>query len=640
MKKYLIILIMLFCCYNIYAQPVAKVWTARYNGAQSTNMDRFGDMTVDKHGNIYVTGGIKYGASTNEEDCITMKYNTNGDTLWVARFNGAGNNIDGGNVIVTDSLGNVYIAGTTNNDYLVIKYNPNGGQVWVKIYNGPVTVDYATALTVDNAGNVYVSGTSLFNGTGQDYITIKYNSSGVQQWIAQYSADALYGTDLPEAIILDSQNNVYVAGSSIIGGNTSGAFDCSIVKYNSNGVLQWSKRYNGPGNGVDRGYDMAMDSQENVYVTGTSRGGASTQTDYVTIKYNAVNGDEMWVQRYNGPGFSSDGSRGIVVDHLNNIYITGASEGTSSTFVDIATIKYNINGVEQWVRRFDAGTKRDEGYDVEVDDLGDIYVTGTSIIGTDINNHDYVVLKYNPSGDLQWSERYNGPDNYMDVPYIVKLDPDKNIYISGYSNDVGRNVDIVSLKYIQSAPSAPTNLLLTVIQAGEIKLNWADNSLNEKSFKIQRKDNIDTAWALIDSVNADVNQWTQAGLTLGRTYYYRIYAVNSLGASINSNIVNTIITSTGNESTGIPAEYALAQNYPNPFNPVTKINYDIPKDGKVNLKIYDINGREVAALINNEIHTAGYYSVTFNAGNLSSGIYFYRLIANDFIQTKKMLLIK
>lgn len=94
-----------------------------------------------------------------------------------------------------------------------------------------------------------------------------------------------------------------------------------------------------------------------------------------------------------------------------------------------------------------------------------------------------------------------------------------------------------------------------------------------------------------------------------------------------------------NNSVFIPKEYALNQNYPNPFNPSTTISYDIPKDGLVKIKIYDITGREIKTLVN-ELKTAGRYAVSFNGGNIASGIYFYRIEAGDFIQTKRMMLIK
>lgn len=96
---------------------------------------------------------------------------------------------------------------------------------------------------------------------------------------------------------------------------------------------------------------------------------------------------------------------------------------------------------------------------------------------------------------------------------------------------------------------------------------------------------------------------------------------------------------TGENTNSLPVRYELSQNYPNPFNPVTKINFSIQKQGFVTLKVYDMLGREVASLVN-EFKQAGYYSMDFNASGLSSGIYFYKLQANDFTDIKKMVLIK
>ncbi|MEW6655190.1 MAG: T9SS type A sorting domain-containing protein, partial [Bacteroidota bacterium] len=89
----------------------------------------------------------------------------------------------------------------------------------------------------------------------------------------------------------------------------------------------------------------------------------------------------------------------------------------------------------------------------------------------------------------------------------------------------------------------------------------------------------------------------------------------------------------------IPASYTLQQNYPNPFNPSTTIKFSIPKSGNVRLVVYDILGKEVATLVNNFLN-AGQYNFQFNAANLASGIYLYRLEAGNFTQTNKMLLMK
>lgn len=89
----------------------------------------------------------------------------------------------------------------------------------------------------------------------------------------------------------------------------------------------------------------------------------------------------------------------------------------------------------------------------------------------------------------------------------------------------------------------------------------------------------------------------------------------------------------------LPKEFALSQNYPNPFNPTTTIKYDLPKESHVTLTMYNILGQEVITLVNEDLK-AGYQSVQWNAGNVASGVYFYRLQAGDFVQTKKLLLLR
>ena len=101
----------------------------------------------------------------------------------------------------------------------------------------------------------------------------------------------------------------------------------------------------------------------------------------------------------------------------------------------------------------------------------------------------------------------------------------------------------------------------------------------------------------------------------------------------------TPITGVTPISSQIPSDYSVSQNYPNPFNPTTKINFALPKSGLVTIKVYDVTGKEVATLVN-EVKNVGTYSVDFNASNLSSGTYFYKISVNDFSEVKKMSLIK
>jgi len=125
--------------------------------------------------------------------------------------------------------------------------------------------------------------------------------------------------------------------------------------------------------------------------------------------------------------------------------------------------------------------------------------------------------------------------------------------------------------------------------------------------------------------------YTDRGLTSGN-YSYRLKQIDFNGNFEYFNLSNEV-------NIGVPAAYELSQNYPNPFNPSTSISFNIPTDGIVSLKLFDMSGKEVSTLVN-EVKTAGYYSVNFNAANLTSGIYFYELRADNFSAVKKMMLVK
>ena len=113
--------------------------------------------------------------------------------------------------------------------------------------------------------------------------------------------------------------------------------------------------------------------------------------------------------------------------------------------------------------------------------------------------------------------------------------------------------------------------------------------------------------------------------------YYRLKQIDFDGTSWYSQVVEA--------ANVIPTEFALSQNYPNPFNPTTTIKFQLPVNSKVSLKVYDILGSEVATLVD-EVKEAGYYELSFNANGLASGTYFFRINADNFVQTKKMILIK
>ncbi len=145
---------------------------------------------------------------------------------------------------------------------------------------------------------------------------------------------------------------------------------------------------------------------------------------------------------------------------------------------------------------------------------------------------------------------------------------------------------------------------------------------------------------------------TSAG-TYNYTYKYKresawqdtsIATVAFVQNDVNKEVLNSgkgtyIATGINNTSNELPGRYSLEQNYPNPFNPTTNIRFAIPKSGFTTLKVYDAMGREVATLYNSKLE-AGKYESEFNAMNLSSGVYFYKLVSGDFTEVKKLTLIK
>jgi len=177
----------------------------------------------------------------------------------------------------------------------------------------------------------------------------------------------------------------------------------------------------------------------------------------------------------------------------------------------------------------------------------------------------------------------------------------------------------------------------STISNRDVTLNWSTASeLNNSGFEIERSSN--NEWTKVGNVNGNgtsstVNNYsyTDRSLTTG-SYSYRLKQVDFNGNFEYFNLNNEV-------NIGTPSAYALSQNYPNPFNPSTTINFDIPTDGNVSLKLYDMSGKEVATLLN-EVRSAGYYSVNFNASQLTSGVYFYTIAADNFSATKKMLLVK
>ncbi|HMS64761.1 MAG TPA: T9SS type A sorting domain-containing protein, partial [Ignavibacteria bacterium] len=173
----------------------------------------------------------------------------------------------------------------------------------------------------------------------------------------------------------------------------------------------------------------------------------------------------------------------------------------------------------------------------------------------------------------------------------------------------------------------------------DINLNWSTmTEINNSGFDIERKAISSDNWTMVGNVSgngtsnvAHSYSYTDRNLSSG-IYTYRLKQTDFNGNFEYHNLNGEVII-------GVPNSLLLVQNYPNPFNPTTTISFDLPVAGNVSLKVFNTSGKEVATLVN-ETRSAGYYSVNFNASNLSSGVYYYRLEANGISKVMKMALVK
>jgi hypothetical protein len=428
--------------------PVTEGWVARYNGLGDSinSFDGTRAVGVDAAGNVYVTGA-SWNRTRSAFDYATIKYNANGNEVWVARYSGpepVTSFSNRANALVVDPEGHVYVTGATASGYTTINYDPDGNELWVANYSGLGNVGSgASAIAVDLSGNVYVTGFSSSLFSSRDYATIKYDANGNELWVARYNGPGNHD-DFATALIVDAAGNVYVTGWS--SDQSTADSDYATIKYDANGNQLWVARYKGPDDGYSSGdfpTAIAVDTSGYVYVTGSSESiDSPPDTDIATIKYDA-NGNELWVATYKGPKYISESATSLIVDAASNVYITGT-----------VTIKYDANGNQLWVANDQfAGLVTT---DLAIDTSGNIYVTGYR------NNpgtyFDYVTIKYaSTNGNKIWEIQYNGPRNSSeyDVATALALDAAGNVYVTGVSVGAGTSEDCATIKYIQAMDYAP-----------------------------------------------------------------------------------------------------------------------------------------------------------------------------------------
>lgn len=434
--KFKILMCLLFI-ENLLSAQTLPIWVSTYGSNPLIEYYNQG-ITVDNLGNVYVTG---YGRDTSYRTVgVTIKYNSWGIQQWADTLSQA----RGWLRIAVDKLNNIYVIGQTRDSigYLTVKYDPGGNILWSAIYNSPSNMwDTPFAIKIDDSLNVYVTGeggNTTIHGSDWNYLTIKYDSAGVQQWVAQFA-----GADIDRAYALDidSQHNIYVTGQSF---DTLGMI--LTVKYDINGVEQWTRRYNGP-NYYENGAFIKVYNDTSVYVGGSI--GGPGWSDFVCIKYD-ITGNEIWSAVYDAQlnypwGNAADVPHDMKVDNQGNVYMTG-DQFQSTQFDAYCTIKFNPDGLFQWVKSYKGSIDWNHAYSMALDNYGNVFVTGfggDSVLGT---YRSIITIKYDSSGNTLTLLKYaqSLQTNY-DFETLV-LDSIGNIYISAMGLNQN-SYDIVTLKY-------------------------------------------------------------------------------------------------------------------------------------------------------------------------------------------------
>jgi len=514
----------------------------------------------------------------------------NAQTQWQETFGGTSN--DWAHSIIKTTDGGYVVAGKTVSfgagDYnvYIVKLNFNGSLQWSRVVGGTSVYDYADALSIIQttdggyiaAGNNYY----LFSENCNMFI-IKLDANGTLQWNKTVGgAD----WDIARSIIQTTDG-----GYAAVGGTESfGAVYCDvyIIKLDANGTLQWSKTV---GLDWDIGASIIQTTDGGYAVAGSSGPLIGTDDNFYIIKFDA-NGTLQWSKTVGGT--NEDDAHSIIQTSDGGYAVAGNTSSFGAGLGDMYIIKLDANGILQWTRTVGGPDYDDALSIIQTADGG--YAVAGETYSFGAGSYDMYIIKLDANGILQWSRTVGGSD--WDVAHSIIQTTDGCYIVAGFSESFGMKMYIVKL---------------------DGSGNTCGNSTSPAS--------LSGTGGTTTSQNSTVSTPTSP--------------FSILTTIVNSGGTVTTICAIGIQpiSKEIPSSFSLSQNYPNPFNPSTNIKFELPKSNYVTLKIYDALGREIATLINEKL-APGTYEVEWNGSNYPSGVYFYRLITDNFSETKKMLMIK
>lgn len=394
--------VLVFSMTNINAQVLVNKQWQTSTGNPSSGIE-WSASVADISGNTYTTGHLVN--TFFDIELYLVKKGSNGQTIWEKNFSlGSGTKSYGIEMVLNDT--NLYVAGATynvtngNHDYLILKYDTTGTQSWYITYNGAANgEDIPSSITCDSGGNIFVTGGSYGGASDYDYLTLKLSPTGIINWIKTYDYSNL--RDGAAAVTVDPNGDVIVAGASE---NTANNWDYATIKYgNSLGSVLQEKRVASGNIGLDVPLGFATDNSGNFYITGYGVPGSDGNDIYTLKLDNELN--VIWENFYDGEGLDDQGFD-IEVDDNGNVYTCGYVNKANGGS-DYILIKYDNDGDELWVRRRAClePTNQSIARHIKEDSYGNLVIAGEETIG---NNSLIKTISYDPEGELLWENKHDG----------------------------------------------------------------------------------------------------------------------------------------------------------------------------------------------------------------------------------------
>ncbi|MFQ3599125.1 MAG: T9SS type A sorting domain-containing protein [Chloroherpetonaceae bacterium] len=495
-------------------------------------------------------------------------------------------------------------------------------------YVGPFTVPPWVQAIVVSGDTIYVGG--RFNRANQGGVTVTANHLALfrrstNEWHPILSGSSNGVENIVNTLLLNGQQLI-VGGDFLNAGNISA--NCIAVLNTS------SHAWNPLGSGLGNGIGGVV--------------GIPSPTNYPSVRALVRLGNDIYVAGY----FLRANESGVVVDanHVARYGSSVPSATNSQTVVSNGVFSFPSTGVSIALNGVSGvGTCAVERYDSSAVNL---VFAGAS--PTNISRYRFLIKRVGfsfTSAELRFNRNQipnSGITNAQTVnvfrravPGVGTFSPLTNTFNPSFPDEVRATTTSFSEFILGSDDNSnqlPVELTSFTGRRTEqgVELAWRTASeLNNAGFEVERKSQGAT-WNTLGFVRGNgTTTEAQSYAFLDRTasgkVQYRLKQIDFDGQFEYSNIIEV--------DAGLPKQFALEQNYPNPFNPTTIINYQLPMASNVSLKIYDVLGKEVATLVNAR-QEAGTYNVNFNGSNLTSGVYFYRLQAGNFVQTRKMMLVK